>query len=274
MEHRTQRIDRRPGAAGHDAAASAAFATTATPAVAATRPAPVPPLAGADRRIARMATAARAAWSGVSYQALVLLFMGGSVLGFLLEGVWWMVRYGRWESHSATVWGPFCTIYGVGVVAVYLLHLLVRRRPPIVRFVWFALAGSVVEYVTSLLQEHLLGMSTWDYSCAAWNLDGRISLSMTLLWGMLGTLCSVAVCPALSRALAHVRGRAVTVVCVALTLFMAVDCGVSGMAMARWSDRQDGVADASPVGVMLDEAFDDATMARLFPNVKFVRSAS
>ncbi|MBQ8345061.1 MAG: hypothetical protein IJY42_02210, partial [Clostridia bacterium] len=44
----------------------------------------------------------------VTYLDLFWLFLFGSVLGFLLEGVWSIFKRGQWDNHSATVWGPFC----------------------------------------------------------------------------------------------------------------------------------------------------------------------
>ena len=38
---------------------------------------------------------------------MLWLFVGGSVIGFVLEGLWHILRVGTWESHTATVWGPF-----------------------------------------------------------------------------------------------------------------------------------------------------------------------
>ena len=56
-----------------------------------------------------------------SYYDLFWMFVFGSVTGFLLEGVWSAWRFGAWANHSATVWGPFCIVYGAGMVAVYLV---------------------------------------------------------------------------------------------------------------------------------------------------------
>ena len=63
----------------------------------------------------------------VNYTSMFWLFMFGSVAGFLIEGIWCVIRSGRWENHSATLWGPFCIIYGFGAVLVYLLALFVKK---------------------------------------------------------------------------------------------------------------------------------------------------
>ena len=40
-----------------------------------------------------------------NYPEMFFLFFAGSVLGFLLEGIWRVIRTGAWENHAATVWG-------------------------------------------------------------------------------------------------------------------------------------------------------------------------
>lgn len=57
---------------------------------------------------------------GVTYCNMFWLFMFGNVLGVLLEGTWCRLIFGHWETHVATIWGPFSLIYGVGAVMFYI----------------------------------------------------------------------------------------------------------------------------------------------------------
>ena len=124
----------------------------------------------------------------ILYSTLFWLFMLGSVVGFVLEGLWCVLLKGHWEHHSATVWGPFCVIYGVGAVAVYLLSVVLRNKNIRIQFVAFMVSGAAVEYFSSLFQELCFGSVSWDYSDHIFNLGGRISLQMALIWGILGIL--------------------------------------------------------------------------------------
>ena len=121
-----------------------------------------------------------------AFPTLLWLFIAGSLMGFVMEGVWHMLRTGEWGFRVATLWGPFCIIYGAGAVCMYLVALKVERRRPLHQFITFALAGSAVECLSSLFQEAAFGTVSWDYSHHALNLGGRISLRMTLIWGLLG----------------------------------------------------------------------------------------
>ena len=62
------------------------------------------------------------------FSVLFFLFFFGSIIGFILEGLWCILKRGHWENHSATVFGPFCIIYGLGMVAFYLLSIFINRK--------------------------------------------------------------------------------------------------------------------------------------------------
>ena len=55
---------------------------------------------------------------------------------------------------------------------------------------------------------------------------------------------------------------------VVLTVFMAVNMGLSALALARYDARTSGIAPANQLDVFLDEHFDNARMERVYPNAK------
>ena len=122
------------------------------------------------------------------YEELFWVFFLGSILGFVIEGLWHIVLTGEWVDHSATVVGPFCTVYGVGAVALFIVARFLPRRSLVLQFLVFAVTGGAVEYFTSLFQETTFGSVSWDYSSHTLNLGGRVSAQMAILWGFLGML--------------------------------------------------------------------------------------
>ena len=137
---------------------------------------------------------------GLSFPTLLWLFITGSLMGFVMEGVWHFLRKGTWGFRVATLWGPFCIIYGVGAVAMYLIALTVEHKRPFVQFLAFALVGSAVEYLSSLFQEAAFGTVSWNYSHHRINIGGRISLQMTIIWGVIGMALMYGILPLLLRA--------------------------------------------------------------------------
>ena len=82
----------------------------------------------------------------VSYNSMFCIFMIGSILGFILEGIWHIIRKGSWESHSATVWGPFCIIYGIAAAVLYVGAIFLKDKNILLQFAVCAFAGSFIEY--------------------------------------------------------------------------------------------------------------------------------
>ena len=206
-----------------------------------------------------------------AFPTLLWLFIAGSLMGFVMEGLWHMLRTGEWGFRVATLWGPFCIIYGAGAVCMYLVALKVERRRPLHQFITFALAGSAVEYLSSLFQEAAFGTVSWDYSHHALNLGGRISLRMTLIWGILGMALMYLLLPLLLRAFNRLHLNRRALLCRGVAVFMCMNLLLTGMALMRWQER---TLHSSPAGnaveAYLDRAWPDERMQRRFPNLVFV----
>ena len=205
----------------------------------------------------------------ITYSSSFFLFLIGSILGFVLEGLWRVIRFGHWENHSALVWGPFCIVYGFGALIVYLLSHPLREKGLAVQFIAFSIAGSAVEYGTSYLQELIFGSTSWDYSHHLFNIDGRISLQMAAIWGILGILFIKLLYPMLCRVMAKAQGKQPAIISFALSVFMLADFAVSGLAVLRWAERQNSAPPANGVEVWLDETYNDEKMSSIYCNMRF-----
>ena len=194
------------------------------------------------------------------------LFVGGSLIGFILEGLWHMLRTGAWESHTATVWGPFCLIYGIATAFAYVLSSKIGQRSLPVQFLIYGAIGSAIEYFGSLFQEIFFGFSSWDYSHHFLNIGGRISLWMTILWGTLGVFFAKFVFPLFEKALIKMRGRAWDIAAIAVSVFMSVNLIFTAMTVLRWSERQDDLPASNVWEEYADKKYGDERMQEIFPN--------
>ena len=59
--------------------------------------------------------------------------MLGSILGTRIEGAFCLIRHGRWETHTVALWGPFCIIYGIGAVILYVGAVLSESMPTVIQ---------------------------------------------------------------------------------------------------------------------------------------------
>lgn len=205
----------------------------------------------------------------ITYSALFYLFLFGSVFGFVFEGLWCIIKVGHWENHSALVWGPFCIVYGFGAVAIYLFSCWLDKKNIFAQFTVFSVAGAVVEYFTSLFQELIFGSTSWNYSHHPFNIGGRVSLQMAAVWGVLGVLFVLFLYPHLRNLLEKLHGKIVTVSSLVLSIFMVANVAVSGLAVLRWSERQQDFQPSNKIEEILDTYYDDETMEQIYSNMKF-----
>ena len=203
---------------------------------------------------------------------LCWLFVLGSVAGFFMEGFWCMARTGVWERHAATVIGPFCVIYGVGAVAVYIVSNRIQKRNILVQWMVFALCGAGIEYAASLFQETVYGVATWNYSRHILNMGGRISLDMALLFGSICLAFSRLLLPGLRRLFHRADGRFWRCAGILLTMLIVADLLLSTVAITRWKNRANEVVASNALERMMDQVYDDDAMSSLFPNMRFVEN--
>ena len=123
---------------------------------------------------------------GLSPAKLFWLFVIGSFVGFVLETIGCLVTAHHFEVRVGLVLGPFIPVYGIGAVALTLALYRLRGRRELLIFFVAALAGGLVEYLSSLFQELALGTISWEYSDTPLNVGGRTNLMFSLIWGVLG----------------------------------------------------------------------------------------
>lgn len=204
----------------------------------------------------------------LAYSDLFWIFMFGSLLGFVLEGIWHTLRKGYWESHTGTVWGPFCVIYGFGAVVLYLIAAFVETDNILVIFILSALAGSLAELLAGLFQQTAFGTYSWNYSGHILNLKGKISLEMGIMWGMLGTLFIKFALPGINHVLDLTHTDGWNIVVLLFSVFMVVNLAVTGAALTRWKHRAEGKIAENAVENFIDEHWNNEKMQKIFPNMK------
>ncbi len=117
---------------------------------------------------------------------LFYLFMVYAILGWLMEVVIVSIHKKSLSARGFLV-GPWCPIYGFG--AVFITLFLKKYNDDLwALFVNSFLLGSILEYFTSYIMEKIFKARWWDYSDHKYNLNGRISLTTSLGFGVLGVI--------------------------------------------------------------------------------------
>ncbi|MBO7218621.1 MAG: putative ABC transporter permease [Clostridia bacterium] len=103
----------------------------------------------------------------------------------MIETCYALFAAGVLECRQSFLYGPFCSIYGLGSVALILILKSKFSKNNRTLFWGGVLIGSITEYVVSWFGEIVLGIKWWDYSNKFLNINGRICLLFSLFWGIL-----------------------------------------------------------------------------------------
>lgn len=114
----------------------------------------------------------------------IIYFFIYSFLGWSLEVIFAMYVE-RTFVNRGFLFGPICPIYGFGAL-ILIGSLRNVKGNKILKFIIAVIAFSVFEYIVSYILEILFNQRWWDYSNDILNLNGRISILYSLVWGILG----------------------------------------------------------------------------------------
>ena len=178
---------------------------------------------------------------GTSIWRILAYFIIYSFVGFLIETIFALVFYNVLESRQSFLYGPFCGIYGVGAVVMYVILNKYFKKNKHLLFLGGFLVGSVVEYVLSFLGEILLNVRWWDYSNRFLNINGRICLVYSIFWGLLGLYLVKIANPIIDKFLDKIKDKIGIVkartMAIVLTIFLFINCVVSGVAIDLFLTR-------------------------------------
>ena len=204
----------------------------------------------------------------MSFSDLVWLFVVGAFLGDVVETIFCRVTAGVWMSRSSLVWGPFSVVWGLALVMAAVLLRGSEERSDRSIFLFGFVMGGAYEYICSAVGELLFGVIFWDYSGFKFNLGGRVNLLYCFFWGIAAVVWIRYGYPLVAKLMANLKKHILPWMTVVLTVFMAVNMGLSALALARYDARTSGLAPANQLDVFLDEHFDNARMERVYPNAK------
>lgn len=226
---------------------------------------------------------------GFDVWEILAYFIVYSIAGFLIETSFALVRYGVLESRQSFLYGPFCSIYGIGAVVMVLFLQYFQKN----RFTLFAggfLIGSITEYLVSLIGELILHVKWWDYSNMPLNINGRICFYYSIFWGVLAIFLMKVVHPRIQKLIAYIvkkfNSKAVKSAISFITIFMIFDCIISAYAIQLYTIRMIANNDLNVANKeiicelnnklydnkfrtkLINTFFNDKMMVRTYPNLK------
>lgn len=119
-------------------------------------------------------------------QSIVLYFFIYAFVGWLLETLYSLLVLGHFTKRGF-LFGPICPIYGFGAILM-LLFISKYKKNSLKLFFASAILFSAFEYVVGFTLDAIFAAKWWDYTYDFFNLNGRISIFYTIVWGFIGLL--------------------------------------------------------------------------------------
>ena len=206
---------------------------------------------------------------GCSFYKLIWLFFIGAFLGDIVETIFCYMTTGTLMSRSSVVYGPFSIVWGIGCAVLTLLLYQYRDRSDRFIFMFGTLVGGAYEYACSVFTEIVFGTVFWDYSHLPFNLGGRINLLFCFFWGIVAVVWIKMIYPVLSSWIEKITYKKGVIMTWCFVVFMTFNILMSGLALSRYSQRQNGLKSQNSVERYIDQQFPDQRMEKIYPNAKF-----
>lgn len=132
-----------------------------------------------------------------------------SLLGAVGETLFRLVTEQQFYGVHGFLHLPLLPIYGFGALSIILIARKVRS--PVVLFFVGAAVATVLEFAASWLIEVIFDIRIWDYSAKVFNLQGRVSLETSLIFGLGGLLAVYGIHPFVSKYIKQIPKKLITI---------------------------------------------------------------
>lgn len=164
-------------------------------------------------------------------RVLFLLFIIYSFIGWLLEVIGELIKQRKFVNRGFLI-GPYCPVYGCGVVSMILL-LTKYIDDKLTLFIMCILLFSIWEYTTSFLMEKLFNARWWDYTKYKFNINGRVCLETMIPFGLAGLLIMYIINPFIINLISKIPDFLLTILFVLLLVVFVTDVIISSNAMIK-----------------------------------------
>lgn len=116
------------------------------------------------------------------------------MLGWVFEVAFAYVKQKEFINRGF-LYGPFCPIYGVGIVGIFLIvegttyvFYHTGDAPLWIVFLITTFWTTLIEGVTGAVMYQIFHLRWWDYTDRPLNIKGYVCLEFSLIWGVFGTI--------------------------------------------------------------------------------------
>lgn len=170
-----------------------------------------------------------------NFYELVWIFIIYAFIGWCAEVSFAAVDNGKFVNRGFLN-GPYCPIYGCGVVIVVAV-LTPIKESLFILFLGSMLLTTVLEFLTGFILEKVFHNKWWDYSDKPFNIMGYVCLKFSILWGLACTFIMKVLHPSIYKFITiipHVLG--IILLSIIMTAFF-IDLGVTVSTILKFNKR-------------------------------------
>lgn len=191
----------------------------------------------------------------ISFHDLFYTFLFGCIFGWIIEGIWTLIKKGILINHTALVIGPFNVVYGVGAVVLTVILYRLKNKGNFEIFCVSFATGSILEYIMSYLMEVMFGFVAWNYKRKPFNINGRICLTYSIFWGLLGILWIKFLYPQIKKLINKLNKTNSVKLMKYIIVFLVFDCLLTFAAIDRGKDYEQNIPPSNKFEKVLDKYF-------------------
>lgn len=164
---------------------------------------------------------------------LITYFIVYSFLGWLIESIYRSIGEKK-LINTGFLTGPFCPIYGIGAIIMFLFLEDFESKPILLFFIAIVIL-SAWEYLVGVWLEKVFHTKYWDYSDHKFNIKGRVCLTNSIYWGILGVVFVKFIHPFMQKILGKVNTTLLISIISVVSVGLIIDIIVSIMKMKNIS---------------------------------------
>lgn len=166
---------------------------------------------------------------------ILTYFIIYSFMGWVIESTYKSILQKQFVN-SGFLHGPFCPIYGIGALIMFLFLQDYKENSVLIFCLGFVVL-SIWEYFVGVFLEKVFKTKYWDYSNYKYNLQGRVCLLNSIFWGLLGIIFINFVHPFVQSKLELININIIITINIIVFIYLAIDAIISCMKVIKIDDK-------------------------------------
>lgn len=169
----------------------------------------------------------------------IIYFFVYAFLGWVCESIYCSVGNKR-IINRGFLNGPLCPIYGIGALVIILL-LQKYKNSVVSVFTIGLIITSILEYITGYILEKLFNTKWWDYSKRPFNINGRVCIKNSVLFGILSVVVVEIIHPQIIKYINSINITYIFILTISLSFLLLIDIVMTIYALNKLSNKLDNL---------------------------------